>query len=62
MDRPVACVAGTGLDAAAVQRFCHETLSPWQVPRVVWIVAEIPADERGKISRRALAARFAAKP
>lgn len=61
-EEPVACVAGTGLDAAAVQRFCHETLSPWQVPRVVWIVAEIPADERGKISRRALAARFAAKP
>ena len=52
-EEPVACVAGTGLDAAAVQRFCHETLSPWQVPRVVWIVAEIPADERGKISRRA---------
>ena len=60
-EEPVACVAGAGLDAAAVQRFCHETLSPWQVPRAVWIVAEIPANERGKISRRALAARYAAE-
>lgn len=61
-EEPVACVSGTGLDAAAVQRFCHATLSAWQIPRAVWIVAEIPADERGKISRRALAARFAAQP
>ena len=58
-EEAVACVAGAGLEAAAVQRFCHETLSPWQVPRAVWIVAEIPVNERGKISRRALAARFA---
>jgi len=59
-EEPVACVAGAGLDAAAVHRFCQEALSAWQVPRAVWIVPEIPANERGKISRRALAARYAA--
>jgi long-chain acyl-CoA synthetase len=60
-EEPMACVAGVGLDAAAVQRFCQAALSPWQVPRAVWIVAEIPANDRGKISRRALAARYAAE-
>lgn len=62
-EEAVACVAGEGIDAVGVLRFCHERLSPWQVPRDVWIVPEIAANERGKISRRLLAAQYlAARP
>lgn len=57
-EEPVVCVAGDGLEPSAVLRYCRTTLSPWQMPRDVWIVAEIPANERGKISRRALAERY----
>ena len=60
-EEPVACVTGVGIDAAGVLRFCQRTLSPWQVPRDVWVVDEIPATERGKISRRALAASYLAR-
>jgi long-chain acyl-CoA synthetase len=54
-EEPVACVAGEQLARDAVLRYCREKLSPWQVPRDVWVVDEIPANERGKVSRRALA-------
>ena len=57
-EEAVACVAGDALEAAAVLRFCRENLSGWQVPRDIWIVPEIVANERGKISRRALAAEY----
>ena len=57
-EEAIACVAGEGFDAAGVLRFCHERLSPWQVPRDVWIVPEIAANDRGKISRRQLAAQY----
>ena len=57
-EEAVACLAGEGIEAAGVLRFCHEKLSPWQVPRDVWIVPEIAANERGKISRRQLAAEY----
>jgi long-chain acyl-CoA synthetase len=40
--------------------FCRATLSGWQTPKRVFIVEEIPTSERGKISRRELARRFAA--
>lgn len=60
-EEPVACVAGSGVEAAGVLRFCHGALGPWQVPRDVWVVDEIPANERGKISRRALAALYLAR-
>ena len=60
-EEPVACVAGEGLDEAGVLRFCQQTLSPWQTPRAVWLVDEIPATERGKINRRALAASYLAR-
>lgn len=60
-EEAVACVAGEQIDRAALQRFCHERLSPWQVPRDFWIVEEIPANERGKISRRALAEGYRAR-
>lgn len=57
-EEAVACVAGTGLARDSFLRHCRERLSPWQVPRDVWIVPEIPVNERGKISRRALAEQF----
>lgn len=57
-EEPIACVAGDGLDPSTILRYCRTTLSPWQMPRDVWIVAEIPANERGKVSRRALAERY----
>ena len=60
-EEAIACVVGEGIDAAGVLRFCHERLSGWQIPRDVWIVTEIAANERGKISRRQLAARYLAE-
>src|SRR5206468_4893969 len=39
-------------------RFCRAALSAWQVPKRIFIVAAIPMNERGKISRRDLARRF----
>lgn len=58
-EEPVACVvAQAGVEAASVLRFCHAKLSQWQVPKDVWIVPEIPTNERGKVSRRALAERY----
>ena len=44
----------------ALRKRLEGALSPWQVPRDVW-VGEIPATERGKISRRALAASYLAR-
>jgi len=35
-------------------------LSSWQVPKRIFIVDAIPVNERGKVSRRELARRFAA--
>jgi len=54
-EEPVACIAGEGIEREAVSRFCQGTLSPWQMPRDFWIVPGIPANERGKVNRRALA-------
>jgi acyl-CoA synthetase (AMP-forming)/AMP-acid ligase II len=59
-EMPVACVAGQ-FDRAAFQAFAHQRLSSWQVPKEFWFVEEIPANERGKISRRELAARYQAQ-
>ena len=39
--------------------YCRRRLSGWQVPKRVFFVEEMPVSERGKISRRALAERFA---
>jgi acyl-coenzyme A synthetase/AMP-(fatty) acid ligase len=51
----IACVVAPATDPVAIQRFCQRELSPWQMPRDIWIVPAIPANERGKISRRVLA-------
>ncbi len=56
-----ACVvAADGVEARALLEFCRTRLSGWQVPKRIFFLPEMPVTERGKISRRALAARFAA--
>ncbi len=57
-----ACVVTNGkVKAAELIEFCRARLSAWQVPKEVFIVDEIPVTERGKISRRELAYRFAGR-
>ena len=54
-----ACVmASPQLTQNDLLRFCRAALSPWQVPKRIFIVDAIPINERGKISRRELARRF----
>jgi long-chain acyl-CoA synthetase len=54
-----ACVvAKAGLVEANLMEFCRAELSTWQVPKRIFLVDEIPVNERGKISRRELARRF----
>ena len=60
-EEPVACIAGRRIEREALIRHCHERLSSWQIPRDLWIVDEIPSNERGKISRRALAESYSAR-
>ena len=58
----VACVAaGSEIREAELLDFCRQRLSGWQVPKRIFFVEEIPVNERGKISRRELAQRFAGK-
>jgi acyl-CoA synthetase (AMP-forming)/AMP-acid ligase II len=57
-EEAVACIVGEGIDRESVLRFCRANLSQWQVPRDIWIVREITTNERGKISRRALAEKY----
>jgi len=52
-------VASPGVTEAELLEFCRRELSTWQVPKRVFMVDAIPANERGKISRRDLAHRFA---
>jgi long-chain acyl-CoA synthetase len=55
-----ACVvAEENVGEAELLRSCRQRLSVWQVPRRIFVVSEIPVNERGKTSRRDLAARFA---
>src|SRR6266498_774763 len=55
-----ACVvAAPGISEAELLEFCRRELSTWQTPKRVFIVDAIPMTERGKISRRELARRFA---
>lgn len=56
-----ACVVATeGTDEGALLEFCRARLSGWQVPKRIFFVPSLPANERGKISRRELAAQFRA--
>jgi long-chain acyl-CoA synthetase len=54
-----ACVVATAeVSEAQLLQSCRQRLSGWQVPKQVFLVREIPVNERGKISRRDLARRF----
>jgi len=56
-----ACVvADVDLRENSLLELCRKTLSPWQVPKRIFIVDAIPTNERGKISRRDLARLFSA--
>jgi long-chain acyl-CoA synthetase len=54
-----ACVvAGEGIREVDLLEFCRGRLSGWQVPKRIFLVDEIPVNERGKVSRRELAQQF----
>jgi acyl-CoA synthetase (AMP-forming)/AMP-acid ligase II len=54
-----ACVvAAPDVSETDLLQFCRGALSTWQVPKRIFIVDTIPANERGKISRRELSRRF----
>ncbi|MEO5717585.1 MAG: class I adenylate-forming enzyme family protein [Chthoniobacterales bacterium] len=57
----VACVvAAEKTNEATLLEYCRTRLSGWQVPKRIFLLQALPENERGKISRRALAERFAA--
>jgi long-chain acyl-CoA synthetase len=57
-----ACVVSdANVGEAELLQGCRMRLSGWQVPKRIFLVPEIPVNERGKTSRRELAARFADK-
>jgi acyl-CoA synthetase (AMP-forming)/AMP-acid ligase II len=53
-EEAVACVSGSG-GAEEILRYARSVLSGWQVPKDIWLVDEMPVNERGKVSRRELA-------
>jgi acyl-CoA synthetase (AMP-forming)/AMP-acid ligase II len=54
-----ACVvAAPDVSETDLLQFCRGVLSSWQAPKRIFIVDAIPANERGKISRRELSRRF----
>ncbi len=54
-----ACVVATpDVRETELLQFCRGALSTWQVPKRIFIMDAIPANERGKISRRELSRRF----
>jgi long-chain acyl-CoA synthetase len=53
-----ACVVAKGLTEGDLLAYCRSRLSSWQVPRRIYFVEAIPANERGKTSRRELALRY----
>ena len=55
----VVALPGVSVTEVELLEFCRRELSAWQVPKRVFIVDAIPLTERGKISRRDLAGRFA---
>ncbi len=55
-----ACVvASGGLSESELLKLCRQRLNGWQVPKRIFLLAELPVNERGKISRRELGTRFA---
>ncbi len=42
------------LGVVALRAFCAERLAAYKIPRLLVLVAELPRDDRGKVSRKAL--------
>ena len=56
-----ACVvARAGLSETELLKVCRQRLSGWQVPKRIFLLDQMPVNERGKISRRELGLRFEA--
>lgn len=54
-----ACVvANSELSENELLRICRQRLSGWQVPKRIFLLDQLPANDRGKISRRELGVRF----
>jgi fatty-acyl-CoA synthase len=51
-------VTAANVSETDLLQFCRGGLSTWQVPKQIFIVDTIPANDRGKISRRDLSRRF----
>ena len=51
-----AVVADPGVTREDIRKFCRERLAAHKVPRIIKLIDAIPLDERGKVSRAALAA------
>ncbi len=51
----IAIVETTNVSREEILTACRNVLAPWQVPSDVWLLEQIPVNERGKISRRELA-------
>ena len=60
-EEPVACVVGEGIDTGRLLKQFAQAVPAWQVPRDIWVVREVPVNERGKISRKTLAERYLAR-
>ena len=57
-----ACVvAAPGVCESELLTFCRTRLSAWQVPKQIFLLDQMPVNERGKTSRRELAAKFSAQ-
>ena len=57
-----ACVvADVDLTETKLLEFCRAELSSWQVPKRIFLLDEMPVNERGKTSRRDLAKRFSVR-
>jgi acyl-CoA synthetase (AMP-forming)/AMP-acid ligase II len=55
-----ACVvANSGVSETDLLKLCRKRLSGWQVPKRIFLLDQLPINDRGKVSRRDLGIRFA---
>ncbi len=59
-EEPIACVTGPAT-VETMQTRCASALPAWQCPRAYWLVETLPVNERGKLSRKALAVSYQAR-
>jgi acyl-coenzyme A synthetase/AMP-(fatty) acid ligase len=58
-DEIVACITlAQDVPTALLRQFLLERLEAWQTPRLYWVVNDLPANERGKLSRAHWRARY----